>query len=100
MSPRQIIVCPVGERQHAYAEEVAKIFHDSGFYADSDLTDKTLPKKVRDAQLAQYNYIMVVGDKEVEERTVSVRTRDNVVHGSRNIPELISEFHQLAKEFK
>lgn len=37
--------------------------------------------QVREAQLEQYNYILVVGNEEKEARTVNVRTRDNVVHG-------------------
>lgn len=37
--------------------------------------------QVREAQLAQYNYILVVGEQEAAQRTVNVRTRDNVVHG-------------------
>lgn len=40
-----------------------------------------LPVQVREAQLAQYNYILVVGEAEKTNRTVNVRTRDNVVHG-------------------
>lgn len=39
------------------------------------------PPQVREAQLAQYNYILVVGEAEREARTVNVRTRDNIVHG-------------------
>ncbi len=38
-------------------------------------------RQVREAQLAQYNYILVVGEQEAAQRTVNVRTRDNVVHG-------------------
>lgn len=40
------------------------------------------PLQVREAQLAQYNYILVIGAEEVAARTVNVRTRDNVVHGA------------------
>lgn len=40
-----------------------------------------LHAQVREAQLSQYNYILVVGEQESKNRTVNVRTRDNVVHG-------------------
>ena len=40
---------------------------------------------VREAQLAQYNYILVVGRSEVEHKTVNVRTRDNAVHGEKDV---------------
>jgi hypothetical protein len=49
--------------------------------------------KVREAQLAQYNYILVVGEAEKLARTVNVRTRDNVVHGMRQV----KREHRLVK---
>ena len=46
-----------------------------------DQTQESVSKKIRNAQLLQYNYLLTVGDQEVEKNTVSVRTRDMVVHG-------------------
>lgn len=100
LSPRQAIVVPVSEKTEAYANEVRQAVHNAGFYVDLDASDKTLQKKIREAQLAYYNYILVVGEKEAEEKSVNVRTRDNVVHGTKKIEQVISEFQQLAKEFK
>jgi len=66
-----------------YAAEVQRIFHLKGFTADSDLGGKDqLQKKVRNACVAQYNYILVVGGSEEERRTVNVRTRDGKQHGA------------------
>jgi len=48
-----------------------------GFFADSDLSSKTLNKKVREGQLAQWNYIAVVGEKEMQDFLVNVRSRDS-----------------------
>lgn len=54
--------------------------YENGFEAEADLDDSdTLNKKVRNAQLAQYNFILVVGEKEQANGTVNVRTRDNKV---------------------
>jgi len=100
LSPRQVIVCPISEKVNSYATEVAAMIHKAGFYVDTDLTDKTIQKKVREAQLAQYNFMLVVGEKEAEQRTVNVRTRDNVVHGEKAVDLVIQEFKQLAAEFK
>jgi len=100
LSPRQVIVCPISEKSAAYASEVAQMFHNAGFYVDTDLTDKKMQKKIRDAQLAQYNYILVVGEKEAEDKTVNVRTRDNVVHGEKPVQQVIEELKQLAAQFK
>ena len=56
-------------------------------------------KKVRDAQLAQYNYMIVIGDKEVEEKTVNIRTRQNEVQGSKATAQFIQEL-VIEKETK
>jgi threonyl-tRNA synthetase len=45
--------------------------------------------QVREAQLSQYNYILVVGEQEQREGNVNVRTRDNIVHGMHSIADLI-----------
>lgn len=55
----------------------------------------TLNKKIRNAQLAQYNFILVVGEKEKTSGTVNIRTRDNKVHGERTVSETIERLQQL-----
>lgn len=59
-----------------------------------------MQKKIREAQLAQYNYILVVGEKEAEQKTVNVRTRDNVIHGEKSVNDIIAEFKSIAAQFK
>jgi len=100
VSPRQVMVTPVTDKVNDYAQEVRQAIHDAGFYVDVDLTDKNMQKKIREAQVAQYNYILVVGENEAKDKTVNVRTRDNVIHGQKKLEDLIAEFKQLAKEFK
>ncbi len=56
--------------------------HDLGYAVDVDLDlGNTLNKKIRNAQLAQYNFIFVVGEREAEVRAVNVRTRNNEQQG-------------------
>lgn len=57
LSPRQILVIPVGVGYFKYAEEVQKIFKAQQMYVDVDLSGNTLQKKIRTGQLAQYNFI-------------------------------------------
>ncbi|CAI5960739.1 unnamed protein product, partial [Closterium sp. NIES-65] len=80
LSPRQVTVCPVSEKysQYAtkvtvysvsekysqYATKVRDEIHAAGFDVEADLSDRKLQKKVREAQLAQFNYILVVGAEE------------------------------------
>jgi threonyl-tRNA synthetase len=77
LSPRQVMVVPVTGAFYNYAEQVRQRCHDAGFYADADLGENTLNKKIRNAQLAQYNFIFVVGQEEATSNTVNVRNRDD-----------------------
>ncbi|KAL5707517.1 threonine--tRNA ligase [Ranunculus cassubicifolius] len=76
LSPRQCIICPISEKNQAYAQQVHNLIHKAGYYVDVDATDRKIQKKVREAQLAQYNYIIVVGEEEAKSGGVSVRVRD------------------------
>lgn len=96
LSPRQVMVVPVGPTCDDYAQKVRQQFHDAKFMADIDLdAGCTLNKKIRNAQLAQYNFILVVGEKEKASGTVNIRTRDNKVHGERTISETVERLQQL-----
>uniref|UniRef100_A0AAR5PUG6 threonine--tRNA ligase n=1 Tax=Dendroctonus ponderosae TaxID=77166 RepID=A0AAR5PUG6_DENPD len=96
LSPRQVMVVPVGPNYDDYAEEVRQKLYESGFMAEVDLDHgDTLNKKIRNAQLAQFNFILVVGDKEKSSNTVNVRTRDNVVHGEISVSGLVEKLIHL-----
>lgn len=89
LSPRQVMVVPISETVYDYACEVRDAIRAQGFHVEVDLADRKMQKKVREAQLAQFNYILVVGAAERDERTVNVRTRDNQVHGQRPLEEVL-----------
>ncbi|XP_053181637.1 threonine--tRNA ligase 1, cytoplasmic [Scomber japonicus] len=96
LSPRQVMVVPVGPTCDEYAQKVQQEFHQGGLMTDVDLDPGcTLNKKIRNAQLAQYNFILVVGEKEKTSNTVNVRTRDNKVHGERSVEECIQRLKEL-----
>ncbi|XP_041081965.1 threonine--tRNA ligase 1, cytoplasmic-like isoform X1 [Polyodon spathula] len=98
LSPRQVMVVPVGPRCDEYAQQVCSQCVEAGFMADVDLdAGCLLNKKIRNAQLAQYNFILVVGEKEKASGAVNVRTRDNKVHGEVSVLEAISKLTRLKK---
>ncbi|SGY46913.1 BQ5605_C001g00481 [Microbotryum silenes-dioicae] len=78
ISPRQVLIIPVAQPHKEYASKLQAQLWEMGFFADADLTDATLPKKVRNGEIAQYNFIFVVGSEEVESSSVNVRNRDDV----------------------
>ena len=98
LSPRQVMIVPVTKAYADYAQRVQSRIKHAGYYVDVDTTARTLNKMVREAQLAQYNYILVVGADEEKNGTASVRTRDNAQHGSKSIDELIAEFQRMTDE--
>jgi threonyl-tRNA synthetase len=58
LSPRQIIVIPVAHAFDKYATEVSQCLHSAGFYVEANLSSETLKKKILEAQVAQWNYIL------------------------------------------
>jgi threonyl-tRNA synthetase len=76
LSPRQVAVLPVAEPHAAAAAVVQARLQAAGVYADCLASNQTLPRRVREAQVAQYNFIVVVGDEETANGTVAVRTRE------------------------
>lgn len=98
LSPRQAMIIPVAGPFNEYATKVKQQLFEAGFMCDVDVDDSdTMNKKIRNAQLAQYNFIMVVGEKEFNGNTVNVRTRDNLVHGEFTIDAVIDKFKALAR---
>lgn len=82
LSPRQIRILTVADRHLSYAEELKSQCEAAGLLTTIDSSNESISKKVRQAQLEQVNYILTVGDKETEEKTVSLRTREgSQVHG-------------------
>ncbi|MEX1013509.1 MAG: threonine--tRNA ligase [Waddliaceae bacterium] len=90
LSPEQIRILNVADRHLPYAEMLHKKFTDAGFHCTLDKANESISKKVRNAQLQKINYILTVGDKEMQNATVNVRTRDNVVHGEMEIDPFVS----------
>jgi threonyl-tRNA synthetase len=77
LSPRQIKVIPISEKFIGYAEAVAERLKLEGYAAELDRTNFTINKKVRNAQIAQFNYIAVAGEEEMKSGSVDLRERDN-----------------------
>jgi len=73
LSPRQAAVIPVSHTYDEYATKVQEQLHQAGFYVDLDISDLTLNKKIRNAEVNHYTFICVVGGKEAESGTVNLR---------------------------
>ena len=77
LSPRQVMVIPVMPGANDYVKEVQAALRKQHIHADIDISGNTMQKKIRTAQLALYNFIMVVGAEEQQNRAVNWRNRDD-----------------------
>lgn len=100
LNPVQVMVIPVNDSVYKYAESINREFLDNNIRSEIDLSDDSLNKKVRNAEVQKINYIVVVGNKEEKNKTINIRTRDNEIQGEKKIPDFISELKQEVKDRK
>jgi threonyl-tRNA synthetase len=90
LAPVQVEVLPLSEKISAYAKDVTEKLAAAGFRAHLDDRNEKLQHKIRDAQLQKIPYMLVVGAKEAEAGTVSVRHRSKGDQGARPLADFIS----------
>jgi len=100
LSPRQLTIVPVALNFLEYAQKVQKAMDAAGFYCDIEDSQKQFKKKIRDCQVAQYNYILVVGAQEVEDGTVNIRNRDNATEKEvLSVEAAVAKFQDLVAKY-
>ena len=92
LSPEQAVVINITDSQAEYAQEVTKLLQNNGFRVNCDLRNEKIGFKIRGHSIQRVPYILVVGDKEKESRTVAVRTRDGQDLGSITLDQVNSLF--------
>ena len=100
ISPRQVMLVPVHAEFNDYCESVREKLHNAGIYADVDSSKATFQKKVRTAQVDQYNYQLVVGKNEVENGTINIRNRENQVEGEMKVDDFVEMCKKLCVDKK
>ncbi|MDL2264455.1 threonine--tRNA ligase [Synergistaceae bacterium OttesenSCG-928-I11] len=88
LAPVQVKIIQVKPEFESYATEVELTLREMGVRVERDARDEKLGKKIRDAQLEKIPYMLVIGGREVDERTVSLRSRSDGDLGSRTLDEL------------
>ncbi|UOF93523.1 MAG: threonine--tRNA ligase [Bordetella sp.] len=73
LSPIQVIVCCISDKSSDYAAKITKMLKQKNFRAESDLRGEKIARKIRDHTMRKIPYIIVVGDNERKDQTVSVR---------------------------
>ena len=94
LCPVQAMVIPISEAHHDYAQKVAAQLEAAGIRAQADYRSEKMNAKIRDAQLKKIPYMLVVGDKEVEAGTVSVRARNEERGGVKSVDQLVADLRK------
>ena len=94
LAPTQAVIMNITDKQADFAREVEKTLNQSGFRAKVDLRNEKIGFKIREHTLLKVPYLLVIGDREVETRSVAVRTREGVDLGSLPIEQFASQLQQ------
>ena len=100
LSPVQIKVMPISNKFNDYAEEVTKKFKDSGFRVEFDDRAEKIGYKIRQAQMEKVNYMVIVGEKEVESGKISIRRRNGKEEKDLDINEFIESLREEVESKK
>ena len=95
LAPVQVKILPISEHYFEYAESVRETLRASGFRVEVDKRSEKVGYKIREAQLEKVPYMLIVGEKEQENKNVSVRSRKDGDKGAVDLGEFISS---LAEE--
>jgi len=94
LAPVQVAVLPITDRINDYAEEVARELRDAGFRVEMNLRSEKIGAKIRAAQLQKVPFMLVLGDREMEQRLVAVRERAQGDIGVMSI----QDFQEIARK--
>jgi threonyl-tRNA synthetase len=98
LSPVQVKILPISDKVHSYALGVEKELIEAGIRVETDLRSETLQAKIRDAQLIKVPYMLIVGDKEEKNQTVSERGRSGKDYGEHKVEEFIQNIKSEIEE--
>ena len=91
MAPVQVKLLPIGDEELPYCREIAAQYGAAGLRVEVDDRGDTIGKKIRNAQLEKVPYMLVIGGKEVSEKTVAVRSRKDGDIGSMSVADFMSK---------
>lgn len=100
LSPIQIAVVPISEKHLDYAKKIQSQLKDNNIRATLKDENETLGKKIREAEMQKIPYLLIVGDKEIETKTISVRERSKGNTGQMPVDKFITKIEGEIKEKK
>lgn len=98
LSPVQVKVMPISDRQNEYAAQVTKKLEELDIRVELDIRNEKIGYKIREAQMQKVPYMLVVGDKEIENNAVAVRDRKEGDRGSMKLEDFIADIQKEIRE--
>lgn len=100
ISPRQVMIVPVVDRVLDYAKKIRDQIFNAGYYVDVDDGPNLMKKKIMEAQVAQYNYILIIGQDEMDKQQINVRKRDSQATTAMTVDDFIADLNKQVAEYK
>jgi threonyl-tRNA synthetase len=98
LAPTQVVLLPITDQHNDYVDEVFRQLTDKGFRVEKDLRNEKIGFKIREAQLQKIPYMIVLGDKEVESRSLAVRKRRSKETRTIDLETFIEELNVEVRE--
>jgi threonyl-tRNA synthetase len=97
LAPVQVAIVPVADRHLAYAAEVRAALEHAGLRAEVDVRSESVSKKIRDGEVTKVPFMVVVGDREVEQRSATLRTRGSRETRSHGLAEAVAHLTEACE---
>ena len=94
LAPKQVAIMNITDKQSDYVDEVVNLLKENGIRASKDLRNEKIGFKIREHTLRRVPYLLVVGDQEIENKEVAVRTRDGVDLGKMRIEDFAAKINK------
>jgi len=98
LSPSQVRILTLSDKNNKYSEKIKKALEKENLRVELDDRTESMNKKVREAQLEKFNYMIVLGDKEEKAKTIAVRTRDGKTKFNVKLPSFIKNLKKEIDE--
>ena len=99
LAPVQVRILPIADSHKEYAQELKEKFENEGIRVELDEREEKIGYKIREAQLQKIPYMLIIGDKEIENKAVGVRSRKDGDIGQMSIEEFIEKIREEERTF-
>ncbi len=100
LSPVQVSILPITDKQISYSKDIEKSLREAEIRVKSDLRSESINKKIREAELEKIPYLLILGKREEEKETLSVRKKGEGQIGEMTLPTLLSRLKKEIEEKK